>query len=90
MSSMRARVRPSRLVAVAVIALATIPLSGCLFGSIPSETPTEAPTSAPAPTPEGSDEAEGTAPATLSFDDGALLSDSVYIEWGDGLMTDDG
>lgn len=85
------RVRPSRLAAVVVIALAALPLSGCLFGSIPSDPPTtEAPPSTAAPTPEESGESEGTAPANLSFDDGDLLSDSVYIEWGDGLMVDDG
>ena len=91
MSSMRTRIRPSRLAAVAVLAFATLPLSGCLFSAIPSETAaTDEPSNAPSPTPEQSDETEGGAPATLSFEDGDLLTDSVYVEWSDGLLADDG
>lgn len=93
MSSLRMKHSPSRLATVAVLALATLPLSGCLFGSIPAEKQaTEEPTGTPDPTPsdEGSAEGDGTAPATLSFDDGDLLTDDAHIEWGDGLVTDDG
>ncbi|MCS3843316.1 hypothetical protein [Microbacterium sp. AK031] len=91
MSSMRTKASPSRLAAGAVMALAILPLSGCLFNSIPADTPAaEDPISTPEPTTGGDSGENDGAPATLSFEDGDLLSDSVYIEWGDGLMTDDG
>lgn len=68
MSSVRTTVVPFRLAAVAVLALATLPLSGCLFSSIPAETPTtEKPTDAPDPTPsaDGSDDGDEGAPRPL-------------------------
>lgn len=93
MSSTRTKILPFRLASVAVVALATLPLSGCLFGSIPAQAPPrgdETSTPEPIPSDDGSDETDSNAPAALSFDEGDLLSESVYIEWGDGLMADDG
>ncbi|MGM7699064.1 hypothetical protein [Microbacterium sp. A84] len=94
------RTRSLRVTAIAILALTTLPLSGCLFSSIPSEAPSaEEPISTPSPSEEATveepadDESEETysdVPATLSFADGALLPDSTYIEWADGLMFDDG
>lgn len=91
MSSTRTRARSIRLATVAVVALTTLPLSGCMFSSIPSETPAAEETNRTSePTPAESGEPSGDAPAALSFEDGDLLSDDVYIEWGDGLLADDG
>ncbi|MDQ0643134.1 hypothetical protein [Microbacterium murale] len=91
MSSMRTKALPYRLAAIALVALATVPLSGCVSGSIPTETSaTQEPTSTPEPTSEESGGTDDGLPATLSFDDGDLLSDSVSIEWSDSLLIDDG
>jgi hypothetical protein len=91
------RTRSLRFATIAILALATLPLSGCLAASIPPEAPiAEEPISTPSPSEEApveeptDEEPEGDVPATLSFADGALLSDSTYIEWADGLMFDDG
>lgn len=86
------RTRSVRLAAAAIIAIATLPLSGCLYASIPTEAPViEDPPSSPEPTTEGDPTTtDGDVPATLSFEDGALLPETAYIEWADGLMFDDG
>ncbi|WP_334152662.1 hypothetical protein [Microbacterium sp.] len=78
-----------RLVTIAAVAATTLSLSGCLSAQIPtdvpvSDAPTDAPTDAPA------DEPTGDLPLTLGFAEGAELPTTAYIEWGDGLMTDDG
>lgn len=78
----------ARSAAVVLIALTALPLSGCLYGSIPSGSPT---TDAPEPNPtQSTPDAEGDLPETLAFEDGAMLPESAYIEWGDSLMADDG
>lgn len=83
------RSRSVRLAAAAFIAVATLPLGGCVAAQIPSEPETDVePTSAPEPTESAS--AAEKPPETLTFEDGALLPESVYIEWGDSLMTDEG
>ena len=80
-----------RLTAAAIVAIAALPLSGCLFSSIPTETPTiEDPIATPEPTEDDSVETGGDLPSALSFEDGTLLPETAFIEWGDGLMTDDG
>lgn len=92
MKRMRSVTPTFRLAAASVVAIAILPLSGCLSGSIPSETPViEDPPSSPEPTTEReSVETDGDLPATLSFDDGTLLPETAYVEWGDGLRADDG
>ncbi|WP_426187280.1 hypothetical protein [Microbacterium sp. TWP3-1-2b2] len=91
MNSTRTRAPSIRWATVAAVALTTLPLSGCMSSSIPSETPAvEETNSTPEPTPDESGESSGDAPATLSFEDGDLLSADAYIEWGDGLLADDG
>lgn len=84
--------RASRLTAVAIVAIATLPLSGCLYSSIPAEAPVvDEPTSTPGPTTgDEPTDVVGDIPATLSFEDGALLPQTAFIEWADGLMGDDG
>ncbi|KDA06923.1 hypothetical protein DC31_07570 [Microbacterium sp. CH12i] len=81
-----------RLAAIAVVTLATFPLSGCYPGrSLPPRPAAEESTSSPAPTvSDEPTDASSDLPATLSFDDGGLLPSTTYIEWGDGLMADDG
>lgn len=79
-----------RLVTPALLALGALSLSGCLYSSIPAEPPVVAD---PIPSPDPTEDApspEGDLPATLSFEDGAALPATAYIEWGDGLMVDDG
>ncbi|MFS0853701.1 hypothetical protein [Microbacterium sp. 179-I 3D4 NHS] len=82
-------VRASRLAAVALLTAALLPLSGCLYAQIPVETPAaDRPTTTPAPsdTPDAVEEL----PASLTFADGQDLPVTAYIEWGDGLISDDG
>jgi hypothetical protein len=78
-----------RLVTIAAVAAATLSLSGCLYAQIPDEAPTTdvVTTDEPdAPT----DEPSGDLPLSLGFAEGQELPATAYIEWGDGLMTDDG
>ncbi|AZS42132.1 hypothetical protein ABTZ44_07900 [Microbacterium oxydans] len=75
-----------RLTAAAVATLAVLSLSGCLYAQIPTGSPSDAPsagteTDAPADGPSGS---------TLTFAEGLDLTSDTYIEWGDGLVVDDG
>ncbi len=87
-------VRPLlRVAATAVVALAMLPLSGCLYAQIPvnvpdGDDPDPVPTDSPSDDPI--DEPSGDLPATLSFADGNDLPPDAYIEWGDGFFTDDG
>ncbi|WEK61221.1 MAG: hypothetical protein P0Y60_00235 [Candidatus Microbacterium colombiense] len=78
-----------RLAATALVAVAVIPLSGCLYAQIPADPP-----AAEEPTPTESDapidEPDGTLPTELTFAAGAELPGTAYIEWGDGFMTADG
>lgn len=78
-----------RLVTIAAVAATTLSLSGCLYAQIPDEAPTidVVTTDEPdAPT----DEPSGDLPLSLGFAEGQELPATAYIEWGDGLMTDDG
>lgn len=77
-----------RLAAAAIVAVAVLPLSGCLYAQIPSGQPTEnAPSSEPEETDAPTDEpVDGT---TLTFAEGLELESSAYIEWGDGFLADD-
>lgn len=78
-----------RLAATALVALAVIPLSGCLAAQIPTEQPASAdPTVAPSDAP--AEEPAGELPSALSFDEGQELPPTAYIEWGDALIADDG
>lgn len=78
-----------RLAAVSVIALAVLPLSGCLYAQIPANTP-DGDGPDPAPTASPTEQASGDLPSSLTFAAGADLPATAYIEWGDGLVVDDG
>lgn len=83
-----------RLTLAAVTLAVVIPLSGCIAAGIP-DAGSSTPSSTPLPEPsedlvDEDEEQTSDVPATLSFDDGDLLTDSVYIEWGDGFVMDDG
>ncbi|MGO1803101.1 MAG: hypothetical protein ACTHZW_10860 [Microbacteriaceae bacterium] len=81
----------SLVLILALSALTAVTLSGCMYSSIPAGSPTGATTDDPTPVPtESTPSTDADLPVTLTFDDGALLPESVYIEWGDGLLTDDG
>ncbi|KJQ55453.1 hypothetical protein [Microbacterium sp. SA39] len=86
----RTRQAPSllRLTAAIVLAGVALPLSGCLYAQIPSGQSTG---SVPSDEPEATDEPaeEPTDGTTLTFAEGLELSDSAYIEWGDGFLADD-
>lgn len=89
--------RPLRLAAAAVVALAVLPLSGCLYAQIPANAPSgEGPEPAPSassstvPSDEPSAPPTGDLPSSMSFADGAALPATAYIQWGDGLLVDDG
>ena len=74
-----------RLVTIAAVAATTLSLSGCLYAQIPTDVPvSDAPGDAP------TEEPAGDLPLTLGFAEGDDLPATAYIEWGDGLMTDDG
>lgn len=86
-----------RLTAVAVVALAALPLSGCLYAQIPAnvpngEGPDPAPSTGPSELPSDapSDAPSGDLPSTMSFADGVDLPATAYIQWGDGLIVDEG
>lgn len=77
---------PLRLASTAIAAVAVLPLSGCLYAQIPAGSPTGAPSSSPE-TDAPSDERSG---STLTFAEGLDLASDTYIEWGDGLVVDEG
>lgn len=82
-----------RLAALSVVALAALPLSGCLYAQIPvnvpdGDGPEPSPTAIPSEQP--SDEPAGDLPSTMTFADGADIPSEAYIQWGDGLIADDG
>lgn len=82
-----------RLAAASVVALAVLPLSGCLYAQIPvnvpdGDGPDPSPTASPSAQPsEGS---SGDLPSALTFADGNDIPSSAYIQWGDGFIADDG
>lgn len=78
-----------RLAAASVVALAVLPLSGCLYAQIPVNTP-DGDGPDPAPTASPTEQASGDLPSSLTFAAGADLPASAYIEWGDGFVVDDG
>ncbi|PRA79768.1 hypothetical protein [Microbacterium sp. MYb66] len=75
-----------RLTAAAVVAVAVLPLAGCLYSQIPAAGPSESATTEPESTDAPVDELAG---STLTFAEGLDLPSTAYIEWGDGLLTDD-
>ncbi|MFK3677585.1 hypothetical protein ACI2IP_07630 [Microbacterium sp. NPDC090218] len=72
--------------AAAIVTLAVLPLSGCLYSQIPVGAPS--PTSSVAPDSTDAP-VEGEQSATLTFEEGLDLSSSARIEWGDGFIADD-
>ena len=75
-----------RLAATAIAAMTVLPLSGCLYAQIPPESASTAPSlDAETDAPD-----DGPSSSTLTFEEGLDLSSTAYIEWGDGLMVDDG
>ncbi len=85
------RTSGGRLAAAIVVGLAVLPLSGCLYAQIPEQPDIidYDPVPSPAPTDE-SGGSDGGVPTAMSFADGADIPSSAYIQWGDGLMFDDG
>lgn len=77
---------PLRLASTAIAAVAVLSLSGCLYAQIPVGSPTDVPSSSPE-TDAPSDESSG---STLTFAEGLDLASDTYIEWGDGLVVDEG
>lgn len=82
-----------RLAAASVVALAVLPLSGCLYAQIPvnvpdGDGPDPSPTAIPSEQP--SDEPSGDLPSSMTFADGTDIPASAYIQWGDGFVVDDG
>ncbi len=91
MTSTRSVTPTFRFAAAAVVALATLPLSGCLFSAIPTQAPaTDGPISTPDATAPETTAPGGDLPAALTFEAGAQLPETAFIQWADGLMTDDG
>lgn len=78
-----------RLAAASVVALAVLPLSGCLYAQIPVNTP-DGDGPDPAPTTSPTEQSSGDLPASLTFAAGADLPATAYIQWGDGFVVDDG
>lgn len=82
-----------RLAAASVVALAVLPLSGCLYAQIPANVPDgDGPDPSPTaiPSEQPSDEPSGDLPSSMTFADGADIPASAYIQWGDGFVVDDG
>ena len=79
---------PFRLAAAALLAVAVLPLSGCLYAQIPTAQPSE---SSPSSDHENTEEPaeEPSSGSTLTFAEGLDLSSSSSIEWGDGFLADD-
>ncbi|MFK4761960.1 hypothetical protein ACI3KS_13565 [Microbacterium sp. ZW T5_45] len=86
--------RTIRLAAVAVLATAMLPLSGCLYSQIPEQGTLAEPSAAPEETPSEDTPSDDTPtdglPTTMTFADGTTLSSTSYIQWGDGLIAADG
>jgi hypothetical protein len=81
------RTSGGRLAAAIIVGLAVLPLSGCLYAQIP-EHPTIVDDD-PIPTDDPVDEPTEEPVDGMSFADGATLSPSSYVEWGDGFFADD-
>lgn len=78
-----------RLAAASAVALAVLPLSGCLYAQIPVNTP-DGDGPDPAPTTSPTEQPSSDLPASLTFAAGADLPATAYIQWGDGFVVDDG
>ncbi|APH46337.1 hypothetical protein BMW26_16300 [Microbacterium sp. 1.5R] len=78
-----------RLAAASVVALAVLPLSGCLYAQIPVNVP-DGDGPDPSPTAIPSEQPSGDLPSSMTFADGADIPASAYIQWGDGFVVDDG
>ncbi|WP_091227850.1 hypothetical protein [Microbacterium sp. 3J1] len=82
-----------RLTAVAAVAVVVLPLSGCLYAQIPDAGSTgdgPAPTPSASPSDDTTEEPTGDLPPTMTFADGNDLPATAYVQWGDGLIADDG
>lgn len=81
-----------RLAAVAALAVAMLPLSGCLYSQIPEQSTVAEPSAGPDETPSDDTPSDDTGdlPTTMTFDDGTTLSSASYIQWADGLIAADG
>lgn len=80
---------PRLLAATAIVALSVVPLSGCLYAQIPAASSSSSPSSSSPETETGAP-IDGTTGSTLTFAEGLDLASDTYIEWGDGLVADDG
>lgn len=89
MTRMRTATPALRLAAMAVAAVAILPLSGCLAAGIPEDAPDTEPSASSAPEESAPAESDGDLPEALTFEAGVELSESAYIEWGDGLLSDE-
>lgn len=79
------------LFGIAAVAALTLPLSACVSSQVPDDASTASKEPSAEPTAEQTDAADtGGMPETLSFADGQDLPDAAYIQWGDGLVADDG
>lgn len=90
---MTTTIRRARLTVSALLVALALPLSGCIAMSIPDQPAahTEPPvateeTSEPTPQQTVAPEAH----STMTFEDGANLGADSFVQWGDGLMFDDG
>jgi hypothetical protein len=85
------RTSGGRLAAAIIVGLAVLPLSGCLYAQIPEHPPTDQdPITTDEPIDEPTDEPADGFPSSMSFDDGADVPSTAYIEWADGFFADDG
>ena len=82
------RTRFARLAAATVVAVALLPLSGCVYAQIPTDVPAAEPSASSEPSETPSDE-PSTSSETLTFAEGLDLTSSSFVQWGDGLMVDD-
>ncbi|MFT4156958.1 MAG: hypothetical protein QM630_03395 [Microbacterium sp.] len=88
------RTSAGRLTGAIFLGLVALPLSGCLYAQIP-EHPTvvdddPAFTDEPIDEPDGDSDGSVDVEPQMGFADGASLTSTSYVEWGDGLFTDDG
>ena len=81
------RTSGGRLAAAIIVGLAVLPLSGCLYAQIPEHSTIV--DDDPIPTDDPVDEPTEEPVDGMSFADGATLSPSSYVEWGDGFFADD-
>lgn len=86
--------RGARFAAATALVALVLPLSGCIALSIPEKsesTPDAVATPDASPTePSPIETIDSTAPMSMSFADGDQVSPDTLVQWGDGLMFDDG